>query len=160
MAAPGEYSSYGVQPITATDAEGRTATGSVVLKYGGWPPVVAIDTGQTGPLPGEVTFSVSVRNVSDYVLEHVAVTMADPDAAEFVAGDGPYERSGTEVVWLIPEMDRGQRGPFRATYRLHGPVVSHSWVEFRHRRERGCWASDCIPAFISVSVADSAPVAP
>jgi hypothetical protein len=38
-------------------------------------------------------------------------------------------------------------------------VVSHTWMEFRHRRERGC-ADDCVPAFISSSVAESTPVAP
>ena len=151
---------YGVQPITAVDGEGRRATSSVFLKGGGWPPVVATDVGQPGPLADEVTFSVSVRNVSDYVLEHVAVTLADPDRAEFVGGDGAFERRGTDVVWLVPELERGQRGPFRATYRVTGSVVSHSWVEFRRRKQRGCARSDCIPAFISVSVADSAPTGP
>lgn len=159
-ARPPDSVPFGVQPITATDADGRTATSSVLLKYGGWPPVVATDVGQAGPLANEVTFAVSVRNVSDYVLEHVSVTLADPDGAEFIGGDGQFERTGANIVWVLPDLDRGLRGPFRATYRVHAPVVSHSWVEFRHRKERGCAGSECIPAFISVSVADSAPIGP
>jgi hypothetical protein len=157
--APGSVT-YGVQPITAADAEGRRAVGSVMLRYGGWPPVVGADVGEPGPLAGEVTFSLTLRNLSDYVLEHVTATMTDPDGAELVTADPGFQREGDKLVWTIPEMDRGSVGPMRVTYRASGAVVSHSWMEFRHRRERRCTATDCIPAFISTSEADSGPTAP
>ena len=151
---------YGVQPVTAVDGEGQTAVGSVMLRYGGWPPVVGTNIGQPGPLPGEVTFTLTIRNLSDYVLEHVTVTMADPDGSDFAASDDGAQRQGNTLVWILPEMDRGTAGPFRATYRVSSAVASHAWMEFRHRRERGCTGNDCVPAFISDSVADSTPVAP
>jgi len=151
---------YGVQPITAADGDGRTATGSVMLLYGGWPPVVGTNVGQPGPGPGEVTFTLSIRNLSDYVLEHVTVTLADPDGSALVDADADAQRQANTLVWTIAEMDRGPAGPFRATYRASAPVVSHAWIEFRHRRQRGCTGNDCIPAFISTSVADSTPTLP
>jgi hypothetical protein len=150
---------YGTQPIRAEDARGLNAVSAVTVRNGGWPPVVGSDVGQPGPAPGEVTFSVGVRNVSDYVLEHVVVAMPDPPGALLVQADsGARVQDGT-VSWMVPVLDRGTAGPFRATYRVDHAVTSHADFAFRHRPERGCTA-ECLPAFISSSVADSTPVAP
>lgn len=157
--APGSVT-YGVQPIMAVDGDGRTAVGTVMLRYGGWPPVVGTNVGQAGPNAGEVTFSLTIRNLSDYVLEHVTVSMVDPEGSSLVDADPRSQREANTLVWVISEMDRGVVGPFRATYRASGALMSHASMEFRHRRERGCTGDDCVPAFISTSVADSTPIAP
>jgi hypothetical protein len=130
------------------------------VRWGGWPPAVATDVGQPGPGPDQVTFVVQPRNRSDYVLEHVRVVMKDPDGSALVGSSPTAEHKDGTLAWVIPVMDRGQFGPFRATYQTNGAVVSHSWLEFRHRHERGCSGDTCLPAFISVSTADSKPVAP
>jgi methionine-rich copper-binding protein CopC len=150
---------YGTQPIWAVDGEGRTAVGTVTLRHGGWPPVVASDVGQPGPLAGEVTFTVAVRNLSDYVLEHVSVAIADPPGASLVQADSGAQVQDGSVSWLVSTLDRDTVGPFRATYRVDHPVTSHARIDFRHRPQRGC-TDECVPAFISSSVADSTPVAP
>jgi methionine-rich copper-binding protein CopC len=161
---------FGVQPVAAIDASGGLATAALQVRWGGWPPVVAYTAGQAGPGPGEVTFSISLRNRSDFLLERVRVVMDDPisDATSFVAagpgaGPGPGQRSvrlERTVVWEIPMLDRGVVGPFRATYRVTGAVASHTRIEFRHRRPRGCTTDDCPPAFISETTSDSTPVSP
>ncbi|HEY1294626.1 MAG TPA: copper resistance protein CopC [Chloroflexota bacterium] len=150
----------GVQPVSAIDAEGHLAVGSVEVRWGGWPPVIATDSGEPGPTGGEVTFTLTPHNLSDYVLEHVRVVLKDPDGAELVGADPGAHRLGATLEWEIPVMERGAFGPYHATYRASQPVVSHAWIEFRHRHERGCVGGDCLPAFISNTVADSAPVAP
>jgi hypothetical protein len=151
---------FGLQPLAAVDSDGSRATAAVGVRWGGWPPAVATDVGQPGPGPGQVTFVVQPRNRSDYVLEHVMVVMQDPQASTLV-GSSPegQHRDGT-LTWQIPVMDRGQFGPFRATYQTSSAIVSHAWLEFRHRHERGCTGDPCLPAFISVSTADSLQVAP
>jgi hypothetical protein len=151
---------YGVQRVSAFDGGRRVATSSVQIHWGGWPPLVGVNVGQAGPGPGEVTFSLSLFNRSDYVLEHVRVLLRDPAGAEMVGADPGFQREGDAIVWEIPMLDRGAFGPLHVTYRVAQPVVSHAWFEFRHRRERGCVANECQPAFISTSVADSTPVAP
>jgi methionine-rich copper-binding protein CopC len=151
---------FGLQPLFAEDPLGGKATSAVQLKWGGWPPLTSFTIGQPGPRPGEVTFALNVRNRSDYVLEHVRVVLSDPPGATFVSAGPTAERQGGATVWIVPTLDRGLVGPFRATYRAPSPVVGHTWVEFRHRHSLGCTEDDCSPAFISESVSESEPVAP
>jgi len=151
---------YGVQRISAFEGNHRAATGSVQVHWGGWPPLVGSSVGQPGPAAGEVTFTLSLFNRSDYVLEHVRVVMKDPDDSSVVEADPGAQREDGATVWEIPMLDRGAYGPLRVTYTSAHAVVSHTWFEFRHRRERGCEGSECQPAFISSSVADSIPVPP
>ena len=135
----------GVQPVAATDAERHLAVGSVEVRWGGWPPVMASDVGEAGPEPDQVTFTVTPRNLSDYVLEHVRVVVKDPEGGVFVDADPGAQRQDDTLEWLIPVMDRGAYGPFRATYRASQPLVSHASDWFRHRRERGCSGGGCLP---------------
>ena len=153
---------FGVQPVAATDGEGSAATTALQVRWGGWPPLVAFTVGQPGPAPGEVTFSVSVRNRSDYLLERVRVVLDDPDPVQtsFVAAEPSAERQQRSVIWEIPVLDRGVAGPFRVTYRAITAVASHARIEFRYRRPRGCTADECPPAFISETTSDSTPVSP
>jgi methionine-rich copper-binding protein CopC len=149
---------FGEQPVVATGMCGAAATAALQVRWGGWPPLVAFDVGQPGPAPGEVTFWVTLRNRSDYVLEHVRVVLPDPQGASFVSADPAPEHQDQTVTWQIPTIDRGVRGPFRATYRVTGPVTSHVWIEFRHRRLHGCSDDDCLPAFVSETASESMPV--
>jgi methionine-rich copper-binding protein CopC len=151
---------FGVQPVSATDNGGGVATTALQVRWGGWPPLVAFTDGQPGPEPGEVTFSVSVRNRSDFLLERVRLVLDDPVETSFVAAEPSPQRQERTVVWEIPVLDRGVAGPFRATYRATTAVASHATIEFRHRRPRGCTADDCPPAFISETTSDSTPVSP
>src|SRR5260370_25375578 len=78
---------FGEQPVNATDMCGAAATAALQVRWGGWPPLVAFDVGQPGSAPGEVTFSVTLRNRSDYVLERARVVLPDPQEAGFVSAD-------------------------------------------------------------------------
>ncbi|MDQ6674719.1 MAG: copper resistance protein CopC, partial [Chloroflexota bacterium] len=80
---------FGVQPVSAIDGGGALAETALQVRWGGWPPLVAFTVGQPGPGQGEVTFSLSLRNRSDYVLEHVRVVLDDPDpnVTSFVAAE-------------------------------------------------------------------------
>jgi hypothetical protein len=151
---------YGVQRVSVFDGPRRVAETSVQVQWGGWPPLVGSDVGHPGPNPGEVTFTLQVRNRSDYVLEQVRLVLRDPDGSALVSADPGAQREGSTLVWQIPVLDRGPAHPVHVTYSVDHPVVSHAWFEFRHRRERGCMRGDCLPAFISNSVADSEPVTP
>jgi methionine-rich copper-binding protein CopC len=151
---------FGLQRVSAFDGPRRVAETGVQVQWGGWPPLIGSDVGRPGPGPGEVTFTLQVRNRSDYVLEQVRLVLRDPDGSALVSADPGAQREGATLVWDIPVMDRGPANPVHVTYSADRPVVSHAWFEFRHRRERGCVRGDCLPAFISNSVADSEPVAP
>jgi hypothetical protein len=151
---------FGVQPVTATDGQGRLARAAVAMHWGGWPPLIAGNVAQPGPGPGEVTFALNLRNRSDYVLEHVDVVLQDPPDGTLVGADPGARHQDGSVIWDIPVMDRGVAGPFRAIYRVAGQVAGHAWIDFRHRRERGCQADTCLGAFISGTAADSSPVEP
>ena len=151
---------FGLQPLSAEDTRGGKATAALQLKWGGWPPLVSFTRGQSGPRAGEVTFALNLRNRSDYVLERVRVVLTDPPGATFVSATPAAERHDRATVWMLPMLDRGVVGPFRATYRAPSTVVGHTWVEFRHRHALGCSEDDCSPAFISESVSESEPVAP
>jgi hypothetical protein len=151
---------YGLQRVSVFDGSRRAATTSVQVQWGGWPPLVGSNVGQPGPMPGEVTFTLQVRNRSDYVLEHVRLVLRDPERSAVVSADPGAQREGSTLVWEIPVMDRGPAQPLHVTYSADHPMVSHAWFEFRHRRERSCVRGDCLPAFISNSVADSEPVSP
>ena len=150
----------GTQPVTAVDGEGRAATTVVQVHWGGWPPAVATDVGEPGPEPGEVTFTLSVRNRSDYMLEHVQLVIQDPPGATLVSADPSPTLQVGALAWQIPVMDRGVSSPFHATYRTAEAVVSHAWLEFRHRHSSACGRDDCMPAFISESTSESLLVAP
>ena len=150
---------FGVQPINASDDRGHTASAAVDVRWGGWPPAIPIDVGASGPGSGQVTFTVTVRNRSDYVLEHITLIVKDPDGARLVGTDPASRREDHASVWDIATLARGLAGPFGATYTASGPIVSQAWMEFRHRPERGC-TQNCPPAFISNSAAESDPVSP
>ena len=151
---------FGMQPLTATDSAGRTATTAVLVRWGGWPPVVGTIVAQPGPEPGEVTLTVNARNGSDYVVEHVRIVLKEPEGSSLVGADPAPQREPGELTWTIPIMDRGQFGPFRAIYRTPYAVVGHAWFEFRHRHSSSCTRDDCMPAFISDSSAESQLVMP
>jgi methionine-rich copper-binding protein CopC len=151
---------FGLQPVSAVDGGGRVARASVQVRWGGWPPIVAVDVGQPGPDRGEVTFTLQVRNRSDYLLEHIRVVLQDPSGSVLVGADPAPRREDGTLVWDIPLMDRGVVGPFRATYRTTTALISHAWLDYRHRHARGCSGDECLPAFISESSAESLPVAP
>jgi methionine-rich copper-binding protein CopC len=153
---------FGVQPVSAVDNGGQVAATALQVRWGGWPPLDAFTTGQPGPGAGEVTFSMSVRNRSDYLLERVRVVLDDPnpDVTSFVSAAPSAQRQERAVVWEIPVLDRGVVGPFRATYRATAAIASHATIEFRHRRPRGCTADDCPPAFVSETTSDSTLVNP
>jgi hypothetical protein len=149
---------FGLQPVSAVDAWGDSATAALQVRWGGWPPLVAFTVGQPGPGAGEITFTLSVRNRSDYLLERVRIVFEDPAGASFVAAQPAPLRGDAFLTWDLPSVDRGVVGPFRATYRVTGAVASHARIEFRHRRPAGCRGEDCLPAFISETTSDSAPV--
>jgi methionine-rich copper-binding protein CopC len=151
---------FGVQPVVAVDGQGREASGAVMVRWGGWPPVGVSNVAQPGPSAGDVSFTLNVRNRSDYVVEHLRLVMQDPDGGVLVGAFPGPQRQGSTLVWEIPVMDRGVLGPFRATYRTPSAAVGHAWLEFRHRHASGCTRDECLPAFISESTADSALVAP
>jgi hypothetical protein len=151
---------YGMQPVSAVDEEGRTATGALQVHWGGWPPLVASNTGQPGPDKGEVTFTLNVRNRSDYPLEHVRLVLQAVGGATLVGANPSPQRLGDTLEWDIAVLDRGLQGPFRATYRSSAALVGHAWLQYRHRHVRGCAGDECLPAFISESAADSGQVFP
>jgi methionine-rich copper-binding protein CopC len=151
---------FGMQPVSAVDTWGDSARAALQVRWGGWPPLVAFTVGQPGPGTGEVTFTLSVRNRSDYVFERVRIVLEDPDAASFVGAQPGAQRDDQRVVWDLPIVERGVVGPFRATYRVTRAVAIHARVEFRHRRPSGCGGEDCLPAFISETTSDSTPVFP
>jgi hypothetical protein len=122
--------------------------------------VLAFTTGQPGPGPGEVTISLSLRNRSDYVLEHVAVTLSAPSGAQVVAVEPSPTRRDAALTWLLPLVDRGVIGPLRATFRVDHPISTHARIEFRHRRTPGCRGDVCLPAFVSETTTDSSTITP
>src|SRR5438309_490434 len=152
--------SFGVQPLSAEDTQGGAAVAALQVRWGGWPPLVAFTVGQPGPRPGEVTFALSARNRSDYLLERVRMELSDPQGATFLSADPRPQRQNATSVWEIATMDRGTIGPFRATFRATGAVVGRMRIEFRHRRTRGCSDDECGPAFVSESVSESTEVTP
>jgi methionine-rich copper-binding protein CopC len=151
---------FGEQPVSATDLCGAAATAAVQVRWGGWPPLVAYDVGQAGPGRGEVTFTISLRNRSDYLLERVRVVVPDPPGARLVAADPAPKRQDQSIIWEIPTADRGVLDALRVTYRVGGTVTSRARIEFRHRRPRGCGGDDCLPAFVSETNSESTPVSP
>jgi hypothetical protein len=151
---------FGLQPVTAEDLSGNLASATVQVRWGSWPPVAAFATGQPGPGPGEVTLSVTVKNGSDYLLEHVRVILDDPEGGRFVSAEPRAEGVQQARIWELPTVDRGVVGPLRATYRADGPISAHATVEFRHRRPRGCSGDDCLPAFVSATSSDSTLIYP
>jgi methionine-rich copper-binding protein CopC len=151
---------FGLQPVSAVDAHGDTATAALQVRWGGWPPLVAWTVGRAGPGPDEVTFWLHLRNRSDYVLERIRILMVDPEDAIFVAADPQASRHDGGVDWEIASADRGMVGQFSATYRVSGPAVSYAKIDFRHRRPRGCTGEECLPAFVSEINSKSVAVAP
>jgi methionine-rich copper-binding protein CopC len=151
---------FGEQPVSARDAAGASGVGALQVRWGGWPPLVGYTLGQPGPASGEVTFSISVRNRSDYVLESVRVVLDDPPAATFVGADAGVRRETGRLVWDVALLDRGVAGPVSVIYRVGAPTTAHARIEFRHRRPHGCSGDECLSAFVSDTTSDSAPVAP
>jgi hypothetical protein len=151
---------FGMQPIAAVDQDGTEAATAVQVRWGGWPPVLAFTTGSPGPARGEVTFSLSVRNRSDYLLESVRVVLPDPENGSFVGAQPVASRANGALTWELGYVDRGVVGPFRASYRVRGPVAAHARVEFRHRKPARCTGDECLPAFVSETTSDSTVVNP
>lgn len=150
---------FGVQPIVATDSEGAMAATSLQVRWGGWPPLLAFTSGQPGPRSGEATFSLSLRNRSDYVLEKVRILMQEPDGATYVSAEPPPARANGMLTWELPIVDRGVVGPFRVTVKTAMRTATHARIEFRHRRPRNC-GDNCLPAFVSETTSDSTLTAP
>jgi methionine-rich copper-binding protein CopC len=151
---------FGVQPVSATDADGNHAIDSVKVRWGGWPPVLAWISGLPGERPGELTFALTLRNRSDYLLEELRVVVPDPDRATFVATDSDARHADGQVVWQIAWLDRGLAGPLHVTYRAEQPTASRATISFRHRRPRGCQDDECLSAFVSETIAESTPIQP
>jgi methionine-rich copper-binding protein CopC len=147
---------YGWQPILATDATGARAALPLEVRWGGWPPLDAAVVARPGPSEGEVTFSVTVRNRSDYVLEAIRVAVPVPDGSTFASATAGGQLTDGEVTWAIPWIDRSTAGPFDLTLRSTGPVTVQAQVDYRHRRPRGCLGDGCLPAFISNAVSQPA----
>jgi methionine-rich copper-binding protein CopC len=156
---PGQVAS-GVQPVTAFDAQGDRATAAVHVQWGGWPPLLGWTTGVPGPRPGNVTLEVMLQNRSDYVLEGVSVDMPVPDGASVVAADQGGHEVEHVLTWNLGWLDRGTAGPLRATFQTDRPLTTHATIHFRHRRPHDCSGDECLTAFVSETVSDSAPIAP
>jgi methionine-rich copper-binding protein CopC len=150
----------GVQPVVAQDARGDRAAAAVRVHWGGWPPLLAWTTGVAGPRPGNVTLEVMLQNRSDYVLEGVRVEMPVPDGASVVAADQGGHEVQRVLTWDLGWIDRGTAGPLRATFQTAGPLATHATIHFRHRRPHDCSGDECLTAFVSETVSDSAPLAP
>ena len=150
----------GVQPVAAVDALGDRATAAVRVVWGGWPPLLAWTTGTAGPQPGDVRLEVMLQNRSDYVLEGVSVEMPVPDGASVVAADQGGHEVQHVLTWDLGWVDRGTAGPLRVTFKTDRPLATHATIHFRHRRPHDCSGDDCLTAFVSQTVSDSAPVAP
>jgi methionine-rich copper-binding protein CopC len=147
---------FGWQPIAVADASGARATLPLEVRWGGWPPLDAQVAARSGPGDGEVTFRVTVRNRSDYVLEAIQVVVAVPDGAVFErAGAGGAYADG-RVTWTIPWLDRSLADPLELRLRADRPVEVQARVDYRHRRPRGCIGDGCLPAFISNAVSEPA----
>jgi methionine-rich copper-binding protein CopC len=151
---------FGMQPISAVDQDGVEAATALQVRWGGWPPLMAFTTGAPGPAPGEVTFTVSVRNRSDFLLEKVRVLLPDPEGAGFVAAEPAAQRTNGTLAWDIGSMDRGVVGPLRVSYRVTGPVAAHARIAFRHRRPARCEGDECLSAFVSETTSDSTVINP
>ncbi len=150
----------GEQPVAAVDAAGAAGFSAFQVRWGGWPPLVAYTDSQPGPRSGEVTFVLSVRNRSDYVLEGVRFILTDPAGATFASADAATQHRDGRLVWDIPALDRGAAGPVAVTYRVEGPTQAQARITFRHRRPRGCSGDECLSAFVSETTSSSAPVFP
>jgi len=150
----------GVQPVAAQDRQGDQATAAVRVQWGGWPPLLAWTTGVAGPQAGDVRLEVMLQNRSDYVLEGVSVEMPVPEGASVVDADLGGREVRRVVTWDLGWLDRGTAGPLRVTFRTDRPLATHTTIHFRHRRPHDCHGDDCLTAFVSQTVSDSAPVAP
>ena len=143
---------FGMQPITASDPKGDNAQGQVMVKWGGWPPLQLAVKAASGPSAGQVTFTVSGYNLSDFVLQTVRVRLPIPTGATFVsAGRGGSVFNGSEVAWDDSgPLPRGPLLPRTATFQVDGPVATHAWAYFYHVGSG--LANDYAPGFQSDSV--------
>ncbi len=64
--------------------------------------MVATNVGQPGPDAGEVTFTLNVRNRSDYMLEHVRLVMHDPEGASLSVAKHTFDLTFNRP--LLPEL--------------------------------------------------------
>ncbi len=151
---------FGQQPISARDATGGKASTALDVRWGGWPPLRVFTTGTPGPGRGEVTFTVSGRNRSDYVLEGIRVFLLVPPGATPVSASPGSWMDGDDVVWDAGSVDRTAIAPRTVTLRVTGPVQTRARVEFRHRRPRGCVGDACLPSFVDETVSQSSVVDP
>jgi methionine-rich copper-binding protein CopC len=151
---------FGWQPVLATDATGARAATPLEVRWGGWPPLDASVVARPGPSSGEVTFSITVRNRSDYVLEAIEVGVPLPEGSSFDSATGGGQLKDGQVTWSLPWIDRSIAGPFDLTLRATAPVSVQAHVDYRHRRPRGCLGDGCLPAFISNAASEPATGSP
>ena len=124
---------FGMQPISAVAKGGDPVQEQVLVQYGGWPPLDLAIVGKSGPLPGQVTFTVSGRNLSDYILQTVRVRVPIPSGATFVSADQGGAMVDGEVGWdNSGPLRRGPLSPRSVTFKVDGPVATHAWAYFYH----------------------------
>lgn len=151
---------FGQQPVFARDATGARASTDLDVRWGGWPPLRVFTSGQPGPQPNQVTFTVTGRNRSDYVLEGIRVFLQIPPGATPLSASAGGRREGDDLVWDSASVDRTFIEPRTMTVRVQGPVQSRARLEFRHRRPRGCVGSACLPSFVDETVSQSSVIRP
>jgi uncharacterized repeat protein (TIGR01451 family) len=151
---------YGMQPITATDPKGDNAQGQVMVKWGGWPPLQLTVKAASGPSAGQVTYTVSGYNLSDYILQTVRVRLPIPTGATFVSATrGGTVFNGAEVAWdNAGPLPRGPLLPRSATFQVAAPAATHAWAYFYHVGSGQ--ANDSPPGFQSTSVTADVSVTP
>ncbi|MBV9356331.1 MAG: copper resistance protein CopC [Chloroflexi bacterium] len=151
---------FGDQPIQAKDGSGAGAVADLVVRWGGWPPLRVFTNGEPGPGPGQITFTVSGRNRSDYTLEGLRVLLDVPQGAQVVWASTGATQAGGQLIWSLPPVDRSTIQPSLATFAVAGPMQTQARVEFAHRRPRGCIGDPCLPAFVDSTLSMSSVISP
>ena len=151
---------YGDQPIEAKDSAGARAVADLEVRWGGWPPLRVFTNGEPGPAPGQVTFTVSGRNRSDYTLENLRVLLDIPSGAQVVSASPGARQANGQLIWSLPPVDRATIQPSLATFAVSGPTQTQARLEFAHRRPRGCIGDPCLPAFVDSTVSVSSVISP
>jgi copper resistance protein C len=151
---------FGDQPIAAADDRGARSVADLEVRWGGWPPLRVFTNGEPGPAAGQVTYTVSGRNRSDYTLEGIRVLLDVPAGARLVTASPGATQVGGSLVWSLPSVDRTTIEPRLATFGVDGPTQTQARVEFRHRRPRGCIGDYCLPAFVDATVSKSSVIHP
>jgi len=151
---------FGKQTITAADGDGAKATGEVMVRWGGWPPLkVHVDASGARD---DMTFSVTLTNRSDYAVRVNAARLQLPPGTTFKSADngGRLDAFG-EASWDTFELPaRGSVGPLNVvldTTKLKDgdDVTAWAWVTYSHAQEQGDDGS-LLPSFQSSAVSPPA----